>query len=111
MLPAMTNRRAPRSALHRAGLAVACAALAATVLVGCSSDGGSSAGDATTNPTLSKDPACVALRKLKKTVVGLTRPGLITGGQKAVDEAAAKVKRDLKGLRDAVDDDLKPSVD
>src|SRR3954451_14005130 len=99
-----------RSTRHRARIGLACATMAALVLVGCSSDGGSSS-SGTTATTGSTDPVCVALRKFRKTVVNLTTPSLITGGRKAVDNAATKVKRDLKELRGAVDDNLRPSVD
>lgn len=104
--PEPPNRATPR----RARIALACATIAALVLVGCSSGGGSSA-SGTTTTSLSSDPSCVAMRKLQKTIVNLTSPGLLTGGRRAVDTAAAKVKRDLNELRDAVDSDLKPSVD
>lgn len=96
---------------YRARIGVVCAALAALVLVACSSGGGSTGSAATSTSTLSKDPACVALRKLKKTVGNLASPSLLTGGRREIDNAAEKVKSDLTELRDAVNDDLKPSVE
>ena len=107
----MTPGPKARARTRRARVGLAGATMAVLVLAGCSSGGGSSSSSGTSGPSSSKDPVCVAEKKLEKTVVGLTRPGVLTGGRSGVNAAADDVKQSLTELRDAADSSLKPDVD
>jgi hypothetical protein len=97
----------------RGATAIAAATMAGLVLVGCSSGSSSSKSDDTQSSVIgnSNDPVCVAARKLEKTIVGLTRPGLLTSGRAGINDAADKVKQSLLELRKTASSSLKPDID
>ena len=111
LTPAPTPPAIARIA-RSARIPFACATMAALVLVGCSSSGSSSKSTDTQSSTIgnSNDPVCVAARKFEKTIVGLTRPGILTGGRAGINAAADKVKQSLNELSDAADSSLKPDI-